>query len=611
MSANVVKVNGNYKIKAVQGGQITLDAGLTGDVIITGNLTVTGGTTTLTTNDTYIKDNVIFLNDGESHTKIFLGYSGISIDRGEHPEGNGQFYFQEDIQWNDPWLDESRHGLFVFQTEISGVCAIRTNVINTGGLDLILIGDGSGVVSVSGTVNYETNVLDDDDIPNKKYVDSLGNVGKVVISQPATTATLTIDNNKTLRVSNTLTFNGYTGSAGYDTSNVNFTIGGTVAYKEGDLTQFASTAVDNFRAKISGTSGTGNLVFNSSPAFSTPSLGNATASSINKLSITQPATTATLTIDNNKSFRVLNSLRLSGTDNSDVNFTTGGTVAYKGLSLAQFPANTTSSADLKALISDETGSGSLVFSDSPSLSRPYLGDATANTFNNLSILFQEDGAGLSISGARSLSVYNTVTLYGSDGAGVDFRDGGSIAYLEDVPSFTITESQISDLQTYLTVETDPVFTASEAFDITSTNKTNWNTAYGWGNHANAGYLGSSSTVPDATNSSTAKSVGYLGMPQQSKSAPYTTTIADSGKHIYVTSSTTITIDSNANVPYPIGASIAFIAAASVTVTINITSDTMYLGGPGTTGTRTLAPFGMATAVKVESTKWFINGIGLT
>lgn len=43
---------------------------------------------------------------------------------------------------------------------------------------------------------------------------------------------------------------------------------------------------------------------------------------------------------------------------------------------------------------------------------------------------------------------------------------------------------------YLTsyTETDPIFTAHVAFNITSTNITNWNTAYGWGDHASAGYL---------------------------------------------------------------------------------------------------------------------------
>ncbi|HOY31636.1 MAG TPA: hypothetical protein PKW80_07125 [Bacteroidales bacterium] len=37
-------------------------------------------------------------------------------------------------------------------------------------------------------------------------------------------------------------------------------------------------------------------------------------------------------------------------------------------------------------------------------------------------------------------------------------------------------------------ETDPVFGISPANGITTTNISNWNTAYGWGNHADAGYL---------------------------------------------------------------------------------------------------------------------------
>jgi hypothetical protein len=61
-------------------------------------------------------------------------------------------------------------------------------------------------------------------------------------------------------------------------------------------------------------------------------------------------------------------------------------------------------------------------------------------------------------------------------------------------ALSITESQISDFGTYLTsyTETDPVFTASAASGITATNITNWNTAFGWGNHASAGYI---TTVP--------------------------------------------------------------------------------------------------------------------
>jgi hypothetical protein len=52
------------------------------------------------------------------------------------------------------------------------------------------------------------------------------------------------------------------------------------------------------------------------------------------------------------------------------------------------------------------------------------------------------------------------------------------------------------LQGYLKTETDPVFTASTANTITLTDKTNWNSAFGWGNHASAGYLTSQITHSD-------------------------------------------------------------------------------------------------------------------
>jgi len=121
------------------------------------------------------------------------------------------------------------------------------------------------------------------------------------------------------------------------------------------------------------------------------------------------------------------------------------------------------------------------------------------------------------------------------------------------------------------------------------------------------------TAGEATTSSTASSLGYLGIPQSATATTATLAIGDAGKHIYVTTnSQTITIPANASVAYPIGTTIGFIAGPSATtVTIAITSDTMYLGGTGTTGSRTLAAHGMATAVKVAATTWYISGNGLT
>lgn len=123
------------------------------------------------------------------------------------------------------------------------------------------------------------------------------------------------------------------------------------------------------------------------------------------------------------------------------------------------------------------------------------------------------------------------------------------------------------------------------------------------------------TDPTITPSTPAtNSVGYLGVPQNSKSAAYTTVMSDAGKHILHPASDnnarTFTIDSNANVAYPIGTALTFINLIN-TVTIAITSDTMYLAGTGSTGSRTLAAYGVATAVKVGTTTWVISGTGLT
>lgn len=102
--------------------------------------------------------------------------------------------------------------------------------------------------------------------------------------------------------------------------------------------------------------------------------------------------------------------------------------------------------------------------------------------------------------------------------------------------------------------------------------------------------------------------------QNSQSANYTTVLSDGGKHILHPASDnnarTFTIDSNANVAYPIGTAITFVNEIN-TVTIAITSDTLTLAGAGTTGSRTLAANGIATALKITSTKWIISGTGLT
>ena len=99
--------------------------------------------------------------------------------------------------------------------------------------------------------------------------------------------------------------------------------------------------------------------------------------------------------------------------------------------------------------------------------------------------------------------------------------GTTINALNDINNVTDTNTQNNQLlkynsgagrwenwtHTFLSsfTETDPVFTASAAAGITSTQINNWNTAHGWGNHASVGYL-----LPVLTNLQTDEMLRWNG-----------------------------------------------------------------------------------------------------
>jgi hypothetical protein len=128
---------------------------------------------------------------------------------------------------------------------------------------------------------------------------------------------------------------------------------------------------------VSDETGSGALVFATSPTLVTPTLGVASATSINKVTITAPATGSTLTIADGKTLTSSNTLTFTGTDSSSVAFGGGGTVVYTSNKLSVHAATT--SAELAGVISDETGSGALVFATSPTLVTPTLGAALATS----------------------------------------------------------------------------------------------------------------------------------------------------------------------------------------------------------------------------------------
>ena len=113
----------------------------------------------------------------------------------------------------------------------------------------------------------------------------------------------------------------------------------------------------------------------------------------------------------------------------------------------------------------------------------------------------------------------------------------------------------------------------------------------------------------------ASAAGFRGIPQNSQSANYTLVAADAGKHILHPSADanarTFTIPANGAVAFPVGTAVTFVNQTAEVVSIAITTDTLTLADTTTTGTRSLAQNGIATAIKITSTSWIISGAGLT
>jgi len=172
----VVQANGDYTIKASAGGTIRLDTGSNvGFVRVTGSLLVDGDTLTVSAENLNVKDNIIVLNFGETGAGVTLEYSGIQIDRGTLTPA--VILFDEGA---DSWIiaEGTPESSFNYSNSNLRLRRVSTDSDTDSG-DLTLIGFGTGVVKVLGTTNYEQQVTDDDDIPNKKYVDD------AIISTPS------------------------------------------------------------------------------------------------------------------------------------------------------------------------------------------------------------------------------------------------------------------------------------------------------------------------------------------------------------------------------------------------------------------------------------------
>jgi hypothetical protein len=243
-------------------------------------------------------------------------------------------------------------------------------------------------------------------------------------------------------------------TSGNVTTNANLT--GHIT-SSGNATTLGSFSSANLKAALSDETGSGAAVFATSPTFVTPALGtpasgtltNCTFPTLNQ-STTGNATTATTAtnVAGGAGGSVLyqssantTALLANGSD-GQVLTSTGGTSApawenpagggdaLTSGNLSQFAATT--SAQLRGVLSDETGSGAAVFATSPTLVTPALGTPASGTLTNCSFpTLNQNTSGTAAGLSATLAV-------ASGGTGVTSSTGSGNTVLSASPTLTGT-----------------------------------------------------------------------------------------------------------------------------------------------------------------------------
>ena len=126
---------------------------------------------------------------------------------------------------------------------------------------------------------------------------------------------------------------------------------------------------------VTTSTGSGNVVLSAGPTLAAPILGVATATSINRVAITAPANSATLTLADNKTLTVNHSLTLAGTDSTVMTFpSTSASIARTDAAQA-FTGSQTINGAIIGNVQSLSGPGAV---DVTSFSTAFTSTALAN-----------------------------------------------------------------------------------------------------------------------------------------------------------------------------------------------------------------------------------------
>jgi hypothetical protein len=194
----------------------------------------------------------------------------------------------------------------------------------------------------------------------------------------------------------------------------------------------------------------------------------------------------------------------------------------------------------------------------------------------------------------AVSDWSTTAISNGTTLGINIAEGCDAANVNNAIRELMAEAKIK----FDAIDGALAGVVTETSTSTLTNKT-----------LSAAVIGAASTVSDSGTIATS-SAGFRGIPQIASAGSYTLAITDNGKHV-ANSTGGFTIPANASVAFPVGATVVLFNNSGSNQTIAIASDTLRQAGTASTGSRTLAQYGLATIVKVASTTWAISGAGLS
>ena len=381
------------------------------NLAVTGNLTINGTTTTVNSTTVTI-DDPIFTIGGDTAPA-----TDDNKDRGI------------EFRWHNGTAPKT--GFFGFDDSTGNMIfipdATNTSEVFSGTLGTIDV----GAVHINGSQIAASNLSN-----------GVTGSGSVVLASSPTLVTPALG----------------TPSSGTLTSCTGLPISTGVSGLGANVATFLATPTSaNLISAVSDETGSGSLVFATSPTLVTPSIGVATGTSFNGLT---GLSSATPVVDGTAAVGTATTAARA----DHVHPTDTSRAATSG-TLAQFAATT--SSQLASVISDETGSGSLVFATSPTLVTPTLGAATATSINKVAITAPATSATLVIADGKTLTASNTLTFTGTDSSSVAFGAGGTVPYVDVGKTNTYGSSNtffISDTATFKLQRPGPFNSLAFALD---------------------------------------------------------------------------------------------------------------------------------------------------